>query len=99
MIRTPCHAGAYGHAALRAEIATLAATPAGSRNHALNRSAFCLFQLVAAGELTEAEVLEGLERACIINGLIRDDGLAGVRATIRSGRRAGLQHPRSRGAP
>jgi hypothetical protein len=98
MIRPPFEAGAYGSAALRTEIATLAATPRGSRNHALNRAAFNLFQLVAGGELTEAEVIAGLERACITNGLIRDDGLAGVRATIRSGRIAGLQHPRSRGA-
>ena len=97
MIRTPCDAGAYGHAALRAEIATLAATPPGRRNHTLNRAAFSLFQLVAGGELTEAEVLAALQQACVANGLARDDGWGSVRATIRSGRGAGLQHPRSRG--
>jgi hypothetical protein len=30
--------------------------------------------------------------------LVADDGLPGVLATIESGRRAGLQHPRSRRA-
>ena len=61
MIRGPCRAGAYGHAALRAEIAALAATPPGRRNHALNRAAFSLFQLVAGGELAEAEVIAALQ--------------------------------------
>jgi putative DNA primase/helicase len=85
---------AYGQAALRDEIAMLAATPRGSRNHALNRSSFCLFQLVASGELSEAEVIEGLRQACLANGLAADDGWNTVRLTIRSGARAGLQHPR-----
>jgi hypothetical protein len=90
-------ARAYGQAALRDEIAMLASTPRGSRNHALNRAAFSLFQLVAAGELTESEVTESLRQACMANGLAADDGWNSVRATIRSGARAGLQHPR--GAP
>ena len=34
--------------------------------------------------------------ACHRNGLVKDDGLRSVVATIRSGRRAGLQYPRSR---
>jgi hypothetical protein len=91
------HGAAYGAAALRAEIAMLAATPRGARNHALNRAAFRLFQLVAAGELAESEVIDGLRQACLANGLASDDGWNTVRLTIRSGARAGLQHPR--GAP
>ena len=98
-IRRPRLAGAYGHAALQAEIAALAATPPGSRNDALNRAAFSLFQLVAGGELAEAEVIAALQRACVANGLAADDGWQSVHATIRSGRGAGLQYPRSRGAP
>jgi hypothetical protein len=90
---------AYGRAALRDEMAMLAATPRGSRNHALNRAAFCLFQLVAGGELTEAEVVESLRQACSANGLAQDDGWNSVGATIRSARMAGIQHPRSRGTP
>jgi hypothetical protein len=93
----PRHNGrahAYGQAALRDEIAMLAATPRGARNHALNRAAFSLFQLVAGGELAESEVVDGLRQACIANGLASDDGWNSIRATIRSGARAGLQHPR-----
>lgn len=97
--RGTCRAGAYGQAALRAEIATLAATPPGFRNDTLNRAAFHLFQLVAGGELAEAEVLTALHDACVTNGLAADDGWPSVHATIRSGRGAGLQYPRSRGMP
>jgi hypothetical protein len=86
----------YGRAALDDECATLAATARGARNNALNRAAFSLFQLVAGGELDHGEVLNGLIDACDRNGLIVDDGLRSVEATIRSGRGAGIQHPRSR---
>jgi hypothetical protein len=90
--------GAYGRAALEYEITALAGTPNGQRNHALNRAAFSLFQLVAGGELNEAEVLNRLIEASFSNGLMSDpnDGPASVRRTIASGRRAGLLHPRSR---
>ena len=98
-VRRPCRADAYGQAALRAEVAALAATPPGYRNDTLNRAAFNLFQLVAGGELAEAEVLTALHNACVTNGLVADDGWQSVHATIRSGRGAGLQNPRSRGAP
>jgi hypothetical protein len=75
---------AYGSAALDREIAALAATAPGVRNHALNRTAFRLSQLVAGGELGDAEVFHGLIDACRRNGLIDDDGERSVRATIRS---------------
>jgi hypothetical protein len=89
------HSG-YGRAALEYEIAALAGTPPGERNHQLNRAAFSLFQLVAGGELNSGEVEHRLVDACHRNGLVGDDGLRSVIATIRSGRRAGLQHPRIR---
>jgi hypothetical protein len=98
-IRRARLAGAYGRAALQAETAALAATPPGSRNNALNRAAFSLFQLVAGGELSEFEVVAALQQACLANGLAADDGWQSVHATIRSGRGAGLQCPRSAGAP
>jgi hypothetical protein len=88
---------AYGAAALEYEITALANTAPGSRNHALNRASFSLHQLVAGGELDGAEVERHLYQAAATNGLIADDGLPSVLATIESGRRAGLQHPRSRG--
>jgi hypothetical protein len=88
--------GAYGTAALNAEAAALAATLPGSRNHALNRAAFTLYQLVAGGELNAGVVDDRLIRACETNGLIKDDGWPSVEKTLRSGRNAGLQQPRSR---
>jgi hypothetical protein len=93
---TVCSSAAYGAAALNAEIAALAATQPGTRNDALNRAAFALFQLVAGGELDGGTVENRLIRACEINGLIADDGPHSVTATIASGKRAGMQFPRSR---
>jgi hypothetical protein len=84
----------YGRAALAYECDALAAVPVGTRNAALNRAAFCLFQLVAGGELTEAEVVAGLIAACECNGLLQDDGEQRCRATIQSAAKAGLQRPR-----
>jgi hypothetical protein len=88
----------YGLAALEREIETLAATATGGRNSALNVCAFRLFQLVAGGELDRDLVIDRLIDASHRNGLVGDDGLRSVNATIASGMRAGLQHPRSRGA-
>jgi hypothetical protein len=88
------HIGNYAHAALQNEISRLAGTASGSRNHALNRTTFCLFQLVGAGKLDRAETEARLIHACQANGLIADDGLASVRQTIRSASNAGLRNPR-----
>jgi hypothetical protein len=87
--------GAYGKAALEREIDALANTAPGSRNHALNRASFCLHQLVAGGELDGNEVQQRLLGGAIANGLMAE-GPRAVMATIASGARAGLQHPRSR---
>jgi hypothetical protein len=90
--------GGYGAAALQREIEVLANTAPGSRNHALNRASFALHQLVAGGELDGSDVERELLAAATANGLMADrtDGPASVLRTIRSGARAGLQHPRSR---
>jgi hypothetical protein len=90
------HPGAYAASALRGEIAILTATPPGDRNNQTNRSSFSLFQLVAGGELDAAEVERALIEAATANGLVADDGMGSVIATIRSGARAGLLHPRTR---
>jgi putative DNA primase/helicase len=95
----PADSGAYGKAALAAEVAELARCQRGQRNARLNRAAFVLHQLVSAGELTPREVLQGLWWAADVNGLVRDDGEKSVRATIASGRAAGLAAPRGRVAP
>jgi hypothetical protein len=98
IIRPPVSgsSGGYGETALANEIAVLAATAPGGRNVQLNRSAFALFQLVAGGELDDRGIADALIDACHQNGLVEEDGLPGVRATIASGARAGLQHPRKR---
>jgi hypothetical protein len=98
--RRPGPPGAYGQAALDQECHVLAATAPGQRNHQLNRAGFALFQLVAGGELERDEVIDQLVDACQRNGLVKDDGLRSVMATIASAYRAGIQYPRSRpGAP
>lgn len=90
--------GNYGQAALDYEVAELARTMKGGRNHALNRASFSLYQLVAGGELDRHEVHARLIEACKSNGLMTDpaDGPRSVQKTIVSGARAGLLHPRNR---
>lgn len=88
----------YGAAALADEIEQLASTAPGSRNDALNRASFNLHQLIGGGELHADEVEQRLIEASIANGLATDDGMPSVMATIESGRRAGLAHPRRRPA-
>jgi putative DNA primase/helicase len=84
----------YGLAALDAELQALRASQTGGRNDALNIAALKLAQLVAAGALHEGFVRAALEDAAAVCGLIKDDGLRGVRATIDSGFRKGKAQPR-----
>jgi hypothetical protein len=84
---------AWALKALEGTVADLAATVEGGRNHALNAAAHRLGRIVARGWLTEAEVRAGLEDACRANGLWKDDGPKGVRATLNSGLRSGLAKP------
>jgi hypothetical protein len=94
--RAPDRTGAYGRAALAAEIVRLRDAGAGCRNVMLNRVAFRLHQLVAGNELDGQHVVERLVDACHTNGLVADDGLASVVRTINSAANAGLRFPRSR---
>ena len=80
----------YAEAALRDEVLILAGTPGGNRNEQLNKSAFALGQFVAAGVLSEGEVLLELSEAAENTGLDSDE----IRKTILSGLDAGRQHPR-----
>jgi hypothetical protein len=67
----------------------------GSRNDTLNRAAFNLGQLTAAGLLDGEHVAAELERVATGIGL----GPAETRRTIASGLAAGLQTPRTAPAP
>lgn len=84
----------YALAGLDKETRAVASAMAGSRNDALNTAAVKLFSLAGAGAISEGIVHAALEDAARQNGLIKDDGLASVRATIASGATAGLAKPR-----
>lgn len=80
----------YATAALDRELDILARAPMGGRNEQLNKSAFSLGQLVAAGLLNESNVLQALESTAIAIGLEERETLA----TIRSGFNDGKKDPR-----
>jgi len=80
----------YGLAALEEELGQLRRAPVGGRNHALNRAAFCLGQLIAGGELVEADVVDALRAVSVSRGLSRRE----VERTISSGLAAGRLNPR-----
>jgi hypothetical protein len=88
---------AYADAALGSEIRDLANAAAGGRNHALNRSAFNLLQLVHAGQLDRADVERHLIDACTANGLMDDrdnGGIKNILRTIRSAEAGAIAKPR-----
>jgi hypothetical protein len=88
---TPIRKGSvYGQAALHGELNTLARTQIGARNNQLNRSAFSLGQLLAAGLLDRTEVEHTLTMVASAIGL----GAREIQATLRSGLEAGMRHPR-----
>lgn len=79
----------YGLAGLARHVEELSAAAEGTRNHVLNAAAFSVAQLVASGQLTTATARDSLLAAGLACGL----GEREVRRTIRSGWRAGVQHP------
>jgi hypothetical protein len=81
---------AYAMAALRDESRMVAAARPGTRNDTLNRAAFSLGQLVAAGLLPPLAVASTLASAAERAGLPADE----ARHTIGSGLAAGARRPR-----
>ncbi|HEV2640776.1 MAG TPA: bifunctional DNA primase/polymerase [Actinocrinis sp.] len=81
----------YGPAALDRETHALTGTAPGGRNHALNRAAFNLGQLIPAGHLTEADATTALTAAALGMGLSQSEAAR----TIASGLTAGQHHPRT----
>jgi hypothetical protein len=73
----------YARAALEGEAATLSRVMPGGRNDALNIAAVKSFGFVPQ-YLTASEVNDALVKACEQNGLIKDDGIRSVMATLRS---------------
>jgi hypothetical protein len=87
---------AYASRAIEEEARNLAGMGKDSgRNNALNTAAFNLGQLVAGGLLDAGEVRAALVAACEQNGLVREDGMRSVLASIRSGLSAGARKPRT----
>jgi hypothetical protein len=81
---------AYALAAVEQETRRVAAAQPGTRNDTLNRAAFSLGQLVAAGLLPPLPVMTALADAAAYCGLPADE----ARRTIRSGMAAGARKPR-----
>jgi Protein of unknown function (DUF3987)/Bifunctional DNA primase/polymerase, N-terminal len=86
---------AYVEAAVRNEFDAVASTAQGGRNNQLNASAFSLGTLVGAGELSQEEAEHALYQAAVANGHVADTGSRQTNATISSGLRAGIKHPRT----
>lgn len=82
---------AYAMAALRAETERVAAARPGTRNVTLNRAAFSLGQLVAAGLIPPIPVITSLIDAARYAGLPEDEAVT----TVRSGMEAGARKPRA----
>lgn len=68
-----------GNDRLLCEVNFVRAAPAGEQNNALNRAAFALGQLVAAGKLTEDAVVQALLAA---TSLPHDEALTTIRSVI-----------------
>jgi Bifunctional DNA primase/polymerase, N-terminal len=76
-----CRAGSrYAGAALRSAIERVARTPVGGRNDALNREAYGLGRLVAAGLIDVQHIADALAAAAIAGGLTPRE----TEATLRS---------------
>ena len=82
---------AYAMAALRAETERVASARPGTRNVTLNRAAFSLGQLVAAGLIPPLPVITSLIDAARYAGLPQDEAIR----TVRSGMEAGANKPRA----
>jgi Bifunctional DNA primase/polymerase, N-terminal len=82
---------AYAMAALRGETQRVAAARPGTRNDTLNRAAFSLGQLVAAGLLPPVPVITGLISAATRAGLPEEEAAR----TVRSGIAGGARKPRA----
>ena len=82
---------AYGLAVLSGELDQLRTATPGTRNHALNRAAFAVGQVVAGGELEERHARHELLSTALAIGLPEPE----ARQTLDSGFTSGAREPRS----
>ncbi|WP_171900165.1 AAA family ATPase [Blastomonas sp. RAC04] len=87
--------GGYGNAAMLGELQRLREAAPGTRNHTLNRCAFALAQLAAAGEIEGDDAIDQLRATAAAIGL--EDGE--IEATLASGWGGGMASPRQRPDP
>jgi hypothetical protein len=85
------YAAGYAVAALCNECANVVGAIDGTRNDTLNRAAFAIGTLVGAGQLPDWAAAQQLLEAALSCGL----GESEARATILSGLRSGVRHPRA----
>ncbi|MEV4706681.1 bifunctional DNA primase/polymerase [Actinoplanes sp. NPDC049316] len=83
------HPDRYAAVALEAETDRVARAPVGTRNDTLNRAAFALGRLVAAGLLDAATATRDLTAAAAWAGLGRTETVRTIRSGLTAGRRAG----------
>jgi hypothetical protein len=89
-IRIDAALSAWARVALDGEADRVRRAPNGSRNSTLNRAAFSLGQIVGAGVLDASTVEHVLADSATASGLSEREAFQ----TIRSGLRAGVDHPR-----
>ena len=87
---TSDNAKKYAQTALQNEYDLVVGATKGNRNHALNKAAYSLGQLVGGGLLDRSEVEDALTSAGLSCGLFEVE----IRITISSGLRAGVKEPR-----
>lgn len=85
-----CREEKYTRSAVDRELQLLSGAGEGGRNDQLNKSAFCIGQLVGAGWLAEAEAEALLSQTALSIGLPPSE----ARATVQSGLAAGKLKPR-----
>jgi hypothetical protein len=93
-LRSTDRRGRYLQAAIAAEVARVEGAAKGDRNFALYCAANALGQLVAGGQLTEADVRDTLLRAAAGHLATHAYSQHTAEATITSGLRAGAKRPR-----
>lgn len=86
---------AYLDKAIGDELSELASALKGGSNHALNKVAFALGQMVGAGWVARGQAQGWLEATAWGNEAIQKDGRSAMLRTIRSGMESGIQKPRS----
>ncbi len=86
---------AYACVALDRELKAVASAEPGARNDALFKASASLGGLCAAGMLPAETVARDLVATAHACGLVADDGVAAVEATIASGFKRGLANPRA----